>query len=267
MNHRAKKSFGQNFLKSKEALLMMCSAGDVGENDTIVEIGPGKGALTEKVLERADKVIAVEKDRDLIPILSERFDAELIEEKLLLVEEDILTFNPKSHGLKAHGYKIIANIPYNITGAIIKRFLSETIQPERMVLLVQKEVAERIVARDSKESILSLSVKAYGTPTYKMKVGKRFFSPEPKVDSAIIAITSINKDNFKNTHDEEWFFTIIKAGFAHKRKVLRKNLEDVALLSDIDTAFAMLEIDEKARAEDIGFPVWLKLAKLLNKNI
>ena len=246
---------------------MMCSAGDVGENDTIVEIGPGKGALTEKVLERADKVIAVEKDRDLIPILSERFDAELIEEKLLLVEEDILTFNPKSHGLKAHGYKIIANIPYNITGAIIKRFLSETIQPERMVLLVQKEVAERIVARDGKESILSLSVKAYGTPTYKMKVGKRFFSPAPKVDSAIIAITSINKDNFKDTEDEEWFFMVIKAGFAHKRKVLRKNLEEVALLSDIDTAFANLEIDERTRAEDIKFPTWLKLVKLLNKNI
>jgi 16S rRNA (adenine1518-N6/adenine1519-N6)-dimethyltransferase len=223
--HIAKKHLGQNFLKSKPALHAMCEAGGVNEKDIILEIGPGKGALTEKLLEKAGVVIAVEKDIDLFNFLQEKFRGEIKSGKLILIKDDILDFNPATYYLLPTTYKVIANIPYNITGAIIKKFLSCNEQPQTMVLLVQKEVAERIVARDGKESILSLSVKAYGTPKYIMKVGKRFFSPEPKVDSAILLINNISK-NFFDKISEEAFFEIIKAGFAHKRKVLIANLKE-----------------------------------------
>ncbi|MFA6354803.1 MAG: 16S rRNA (adenine(1518)-N(6)/adenine(1519)-N(6))-dimethyltransferase RsmA, partial [Candidatus Paceibacterota bacterium] len=225
MTHQAKKSMGQNFLKSKEALFKMCEASSLCDKDIVIEIGPGKGALTEKLLERVRQVIAIEKDHDLMEILNEKFDKEIKNKKLVLLNEDILNFDPLIHGLGEGKYKIVANIPYNITGLIIRKFLSETIKPTSMTLLVQKEVAERIVARDGKESILSLSVKAYGEPKYIMKVHKRFFSPSPKVDSAIIHIGNIGNKYFRNKNEEKVFFEVIKAGFAHKRKVLRKNLE------------------------------------------
>ncbi len=268
MVHQAKKSMGQNFLKSKEALLKMCEAGGVESKDIIVEIGPGKGALTEKLLERARLVIAVEKDRDLIEILNEKFEKEIKEKKLILLNEDILSFNPTIYALQPTTYKVIANIPYNITGSIIRKFLSDVKnKPTLMTLLVQKEVAERIVARDSKESILSLSVRAYATPKYIMKVHKRFFSPEPKVDSAIISINNISNKLFKNKIEEESFFHLIKAGFAHKRKVLRKNLEDISSLEvglpKIDKIFEKLDINPKARAEDIKFEKWIQILHLL----
>lgn len=267
MIYKAKKSMGQNFLKSAEALRKMCEAGEVNDTDTIIEIGPGKGALTEKLLEKAKLVIAVEKDRDLMDILQEKFENELKIGKLVLLNENILYFDPIKYGLNEGEYKIIANIPYNITGAIIKRFLSEVNKPSIMTLLVQKEVAERIVARDKKESILSLSVRAYGTPKYIMKVHKRFFSPSPKVDSAIISISNISNDYFINKEKENSFFKLIKAAFAHKRKVLRSNLEEVAPMSVIDEMFENLKINSKIRAEDLSFSIWFQMLEFLSKKI
>ena len=261
MIHKAKKSFGQNFLKSELALRTMCESGEVSKKDIVLEIGPGKGALTEKLLEKASKVIAVEKDRDLVAVLEEKFKEQIDTGTLILTQGDILDFYVEKYNIKKGGYKIIANIPYNITGAIFKKFLSEEIQPEKMVILVQKEVAMRIVANDKKESILSLSVKAYGEPKYIMKVGKRFFSPSPKVDSAIVTINNIDRANFVNKKEEEQFFKLIKSGFAHKRKVLRKNLESILTCSLIEEAFSDLEIAEGVRAEDLSFVTWLKLGK------
>lgn len=261
--HKPKKNLGQNFLKSKEALRKMCEAGEISNEDVVLEIGPGKGALTEKLLEKAKKVIAVEKDRDLIKILEEKFKQEIENKKLVLINEDILTFE-----IKKEKYKVIANIPYNITGAIFKKFLSCNDQPERMVLLIQKEVAERIMARDGKESILSLSVKAYGTPKYIIKVGKKFFSPAPKVDSAIIAITNISRANFKTNREEIIFFETIKAGFSHKRKVLRKNLESCGKNStQIDKIFENLKINTRSRAEDLKIENWFEISRLLSTEI
>jgi 16S rRNA (adenine1518-N6/adenine1519-N6)-dimethyltransferase len=140
------------------------------------------------------------------------------------------------------------------------------------VLLVQKEVAERIVARpakgragNNKESILSLSVKAYGNPKYMMKVGKRFFTPSPKVDSAIIAINDISNKNFETKKEELRFFELIKLGFAHKRKVLRKNLENTKTpLDKIDEVFKKLNINPMSRAEDLELPIWISINKLMN---
>jgi 16S rRNA (adenine1518-N6/adenine1519-N6)-dimethyltransferase len=264
MIHKAKKSLGQNFLKSKEALLMMCQAGEVKNGDTVIEIGPGKGALTEKLLERASKVIAIEKDRDLIDLLNEKFAEEAQNGKFVLINQDILDFDPKDYELSEGKYKIVANIPYNITGLIIKKFLSEVNRPSNMTLLVQKEVAERIVARDNKESILSLSVKAYGEPKYMMKVHKRFFSPSPKVDSAIISIKNISQKYFATKDEEGRFFEIIKAGFLHKRKVLSKNLEDITKNKEkIKELFKKLNLSEKVRAEDLKFGDWIVINKEL----
>lgn len=264
MIHKAKKSMGQNFLKSQEALRMMCTAGEVSDKDIILEIGPGKGALTQKLLEKAKQVIAVEKDRDLIEILSKKFADEIKNGKFILINEDILDINIRGI-FPSLNYKVIANIPYNITGAIFKKFLSDKFQPETMVLLVQKEVAERVVARDGKESILSLSVKAYGNPKYIMKVHKRFFSPSPKVDSAIISITNISKNNFKTGLDEKNFFNIIKVGFAHKRKVLRKNLEILQKKpNQIDQIFEKLKINPKTRAEDVKIEKWFLISRNLS---
>ncbi len=264
----AKKSLGQNFLKSEPALKKMCEAGEVNNHDVVLEIGPGKGALTTKLLLVAQKVLAIEKDRELFDFLKEKFSSEIKSGKLELINGDILEIDVKNYGLKSGQYKIIANIPYNITGAIFKKFLSSTEQPKTMVLLVQKEVAERIVARNGKESILSLSVKTYGTPKYMMKVAKRFFNPAPKVDSAIIAITNISKANFKDNYDEKNFFNIIKAGFAHKRKVLRKNLEFFQKTpGQIDEIFEKLKINSKARAEDIKFEIWLEISRYLSTDI
>jgi len=296
--HRAKKNLGQNFLKSQSALRVMCSAGDVNKKDIILEIGPGKGALTEKLLEKADTVVAVEKDHNLFNFLQEKFHEEIKNNKLILIESDILKFDPASvifnfcsgprtredeepdHSqklklLRRVTYKLIANIPYNITGAIFKKFLSSDFQPEKMILLVQKEVAERIVCRNNKESILSLSVKAYGTPKYIMKVNKRFFTPSPKVDSAIIAINNISKKNFKNISEENNFFNIIKMGFAHKRKILRKNLENLSKsqeflevgLPEILGIFEKLGIDQNVRAEDVSFEKWLLISRNLSTDM
>lgn len=264
MIHKAKKSLGQNFLKSKGALLAMCKAGELNGNDIVLEIGPGKGALTEYLLKEAKTVIAIEKDYDLAVFLSEKFKEEVIAGKLVLVQGDILEKNLEVYGLKNNKYKIVANIPYNITGAIFKKFLSGPLKPSIMTLLVQKEVAERVVARDGKESILSISVKVYGTPKYITKVSKKYFSPSPKVDSAILQITNISNNLFKNGKDEEWFFRILKAGFAHKRKVLKSNLNIIEKADKINSVFEKLQINEKSRAENISVDTWVKLAHELS---
>jgi len=253
-NHKAKKSLGQNFLKSELALKKIVEAGEIKSDDIILEIGPGKGALTSKLLEKSKLIIAVEKDRELFEFLKTKFEKEIKIGTLILVCEDILKYN-----ISHKNYKIIANIPYNITGAILKKFLTEKQQPESMVLMVQHEVAKRIVARDKKESILSISVKAYGEPKIIMKVPARYFSPAPKVDSAVIAIKNISRKVFNvEKINEEKFWEIVKAGFAHKRKKLSSNLKDIC---QRDTLTSL----GKKRAEDLSLEDWIKLVSLTSK--
>lgn len=256
---KAKKSLGQNFLKSEIALKRIIEAGEIKSKDVILEIGPGKGALTEKLLEKAGLVIAIEKDIELFEFLKEKFAKAIEEKKIILKNDDILDFNVKQNVLR--NYKIIANIPYNITGAILKKFLTEENKPERMILLVQNEVAKRIVASDHKESILSISVKAYGEPKLIMKVGARYFSPAPKVDSAIISIKNISREKFdENKVDEDKFWEIVKAGFAHKRKKLSSNLKSSKYFEDLKKNPLFKELGNK-RAEDLTLFDWITLAK------
>lgn len=256
-SHKPKKSLGQNFLKSEKALSKICEAGNLSLGDTVLEIGPGKGILTEKLLEIGVKVIAVEKDDSLVEFLKEKFANEIKNKKLVLIHEDILNFEIPKNVKK---YKIIANIPYNITGAIFKKFLEEQAQPTDMILLVQKEVAERIVARDQKESVLSISVKIYGKPKYVMTVNKRFFSPSPKVDSAIIQISDISKINLPNKDFEKLFFDTLKAGFAHKRKFVFSNIvKNFGQKEKLMEIFKSLDIDMSTRAENLDINNWIAI--------
>lgn len=250
---KAKKSLGQNFLKSQPALRKIVEAGEIKSTDTVLEIGPGKGALAEKLLEKARLVIAVEKDRELFEFLKIKFEKEIKNKKLNLINNDILKYN-----IDKENYKIIANIPYNITGAILKKFLTEKHQPACMVLMVQHEVAKRIIASDKKESILSVSVKAYGEPKMIMKVPARYFSPAPKVDSAIIAIKNISRKIFnENEINEDNFWEIVKAGFAHKRKKLSSNLKKVAQ----NIKLSSIENLGNKRAEELTLSDWISLAE------
>ena len=277
---KAKKSLGQNFLKSVLALNKSVEAGEVSQNDIILEIGPGKGTLTEKLLEKAGCVIAVEKDRNLFELLQNKFKKEIEENptshkatngrgKLILINDDILNFQLEPSGLAPSAYKVIANIPYNITGAILKKFLGNNPpaggQPERMILLVQNEVAKRIMARDGKESILSISVKAYGTPKTVMKVPARYFSPAPKVDSAAISIKNISRKIFtENKLNEGQFWQIVRAGFAHKRKKVSSNLKQyLKTLDGRQASVQSVQLGNK-RAEELTLRDWVNLAKSID---
>ena len=159
-----KKSLGQNFLKSKSVITAILDASDPTPDEIILEVGPGEGFMTEELVKYSSKVIVVEKDHRLIPILGEKFKKQIEEGRLDILEKDILDFDISTLKFYKHPYKVIANIPYYITGQIIRMFLESDYQPLSMTLLVQKEVAERIIARDKKESLLSLSVKVFGDP-------------------------------------------------------------------------------------------------------
>ncbi len=259
---RAKKSLGQNFLKSPAVVRKMVETADVRNTDTVLEIGPGKGVLTQILLETGSTVIAVEKDTELIPILEERFTEQIESKQLILLNQDITDFQISQfvQDDTLDKYKIVANIPYNITGEIIRMFLESSHRPISMTLLVQKEVAKRIVARDSKESILSMSIKAYGKPKYIQKVPAMLFNPVPKVDSAVLHIADISMDFFtKYDITEEQFFRAVKQGFAQKRKKLTNNLKiDSKILID-------LELDTNTRAENLTLKQWgLLIKKIAN---
>ncbi len=259
-----KKSLGQNFLKNRAVVRAMITAAHIESTDVVLEAGPGKGILTEALLATGAHVVAVEKDNRLIPLLREKFSTELVSGKLVLAEGDILSFPTERYTLHATRYKLVANIPYYITGAFLKKFLEDGPQPSTMALLVQKEVATRILARNGKESILSISVKAFGTPKILRTVRASEFSPVPKVDSAVLFIENISKNFFADL-DEKIFFKILKAGFAHKRKLLAGNLSVLFPKEKIAAAFETCGIPEKSRAEDIIKEQWFALTKQLNR--
>lgn len=193
---KSKKSLGQHFLKSHAVVQKMVETAAISREDIVLEIGPGKGVLTKALLECVGKVIAVEKDEQLRPFLENLFQEEIKKGTLELIFGDILQFTkekPLYKGSSFVKYKVVANIPYYITGEFLRAFLSGDFQPKSMTLLAQKEVAERIVASDGKESVLSISVKTYGVPTYVQTVLAHEFLPPPKVDSAILHISDISK--------------------------------------------------------------------------
>ncbi len=247
---RARKSLGQHFLMHRQTAERIVRAAALTPADIVFEIGPGTGALTRELLKKAKKVIALEADPELYETLCETFASEIKAKKLVLTLGDIRTF-PLEELPK--GYVLVANIPYYLTGEIFRRCLESRRQPSSMTLLVQKEVAVR-VARAKKESILSLSVKAYGTPRYEFTVPRGAFVPAPKVDSAVLRVSEISRNAFKTRKEETRFFDLLHAGFAHKRKLLRNNL--------VGTGADLSVVPEKARAEDLPLHTWLTLARV-----
>jgi 16S rRNA (adenine1518-N6/adenine1519-N6)-dimethyltransferase len=212
--------------------------------------------LTRALLKRATKVIGIEADAGLLKELEKELEREISEETFESLLADIRTFDIES---LPHDYHIVANIPYYLTGDILRRFLAAANQPSTMTLLVQKEVAERIVAKKSarggsssggKESILSLSVKAYGTPKYEFTVPRGAFVPPPKIDSAVLTIRDISRKNFKDAAHEKRFFEYLHAGFGQKRKQLAKNLQNAGLHTPPRL--------EDVRAEDVPLADWLR---------
>ncbi len=257
MNFIAKKSLGQNFLHAPNIISAMVHAGKISKENIVLEVGPGKGALTSKLLETGVHVIAVEKDDRAIPFLQEKFSNEIKNNQLEIVHADILELDlEKKPSLK--NYILIANIPYYITGEFMRKFLETNNQPVRIIVMLQKEVAKRIV--DTKESILSLSVKAYGEPKYLTAVSRKLFRPMPNVDSAVLVIENISKKFFTDAKIyEKDFFEIIKVGFAHKRKVLVNNLEKKIPKERLLKIFLDNSIAPNVRAEDLSPEMWKKI--------
>lgn len=255
----AKKSLGQHWLRSERVARLIVGQAQLEAGDIILEIGPGTGFLTKFLLQTGANIIAIEKDDRAVILLQEKFSAEIKSGKLKLIHADILELDLEKLNLEK--YKLVANIPYYITGQIIRKFLSEADpQPEKMVLLVQDEVAKRIVGKNpstslrGRESLLSISVKVYGNPKYVQKVPAKLFLPIPKVASAVLLIDKISKNNFKNISEQK-FFEIVKSGFSSKRKMLRNHLE---ISSE---TFAKCGVSEKNRAEDLTLENWLCLAQ------
>ena len=245
MLNKQKKYLGQHFLKNKKILEEMTRAAEVSKQDIVLEVGPGLGSLTEILAERAGKIIAVEKDHDLISVLREKF---LEHKNVEIIEGDILAkaVKPPSGGLTAKSYKIVANIPYYITSRFLRLFLSETkFRPKLMVLMVQKEVAERICARPPQMNLLALSVQAYAKPEIIRYVSKNFFSPPPKVDSAIIKITLR-----RPTSKSERILALAKLAFQQKRKMLR---------SSIGKKIKLPKNYQNARPENLSLKDWSEI--------
>ena len=205
---------------------------DCPPNTVAVEVGPGKGALTEYILKKYTHVVGIEKDDLLMPVLGERFAGEISSGNLILVNGDIRDRSWLDF-VRGKEYVVVANIPYYLTGSLIRDFLASAHPPLALSLIVQKEVAERITRRGGgKESLLSLSVNLFGTATYVKTVPRRSFSPQPKVDSAIITITDVQQPL---EHVRNAFFLIIKTAFREKRKYALKKFSHIPQLQRVLT--------------------------------
>lgn len=258
--HKAKKSLGQNFLTDTAVLEEILNAANISKTDTILEIGPGKGMLTRALLERAGKVIAVEYDNDLIPLLQAEFGNG---KNFELVNQDALQYKPPSEP-----YKIVANLPYYITSPLLNHFLLDQFlngnPPQLLVIMVQKEVAEKILAEKEKHSVLSLQVHLFGDPELVCVVPRTAFDPAPKVDSAVLAI-HVHKEP-KIPGNLKKLFWLFHVSFTQKRKKLSNNLasilrnESSAVKNDLEK----LAIDPDVRAEDLSLEEWRRLHAWVN---
>lgn len=248
----ANKDLGQHFLIDEKSLEAIVDAADIHENERVVEVGPGMGILTKELCKQAKEVVAVELDRSMIAIVK----TSCIKHSNLRVENvDILKYNTDGLG----EYKVVANLPYYITSAVIRLFLEASNKPEEMVILIQREVAERICAKPSRMSILAVSVQFYGNPSIVEIVPRTAFFPAPKVDSAILKIRVYKKPLFDV--DNKLFFRIVKAGFHEKRKQLINSLSGGLVLEKdiIENMLKIAGVAPTARAESLAMIDWYNL--------
>jgi 16S rRNA (adenine1518-N6/adenine1519-N6)-dimethyltransferase len=255
------RSKGQNFLVNEKVYAEIITAANLTKADTVLEVGPGLGILTAKLAEVAGKVLAVELDDKLATYLKDGLQNSEVK-NIEVFNENILDLNfndPKYQILKSK-YKIVANLPYNITSVFIRKFLTAEQQPEEMTLMLQKEVAERICARPGDMSLLALSVQFYAEPEIIATVPKGDFWPSPQVDSAIIKIR-IKKEKI-TAIDEQDFFRLAKFGFSAKRKMLKNNLGGGLHIKPAEAEKILVKagLNPKARAEDLSIEDWIKIS-------
>lgn len=250
------KSLGQHWLKDRSVLAHIADSADITADDTVLEIGPGLGTLTSELLRRAGKVIAVEFDDDLARKLPAQFPGKNLE----VITSDILSYDLSVLPKK---YIVVANVPYYITSKIVQMLMTAENKPRTAVLLVQKEVAERLAATPGRMSILAVSAQVFADVTLGDKVPATFFTPPPKVDSQVV-ILKTRTTPFLVGIDEKDFFRIVKAGFSSKRKKLRSSLSG-GLKIDKVTVESMLEqagVSPDSRAEALSLDDWVRLTQV-----
>jgi 16S rRNA (adenine1518-N6/adenine1519-N6)-dimethyltransferase len=251
-----KKGLGQNFLADPIALERIVQAADIPAGAHVLEIGPGLGSLTRYLARAAGQVVAVELDKGLLPVLAEvlaPFD------NVRLVQGDILDLNP-AELMPESGYLVVANIPYYITSAVIRHLLETSVKPARIVLTVQREVAERICAPPGKLSLLALSVQVYGQPHTAARIPAGAFYPPPKVDSAVVRV-DLYPEPLIPAGQLNDFFRLAKAGFSQKRKTLRNALAGGLGWKHerVQELLGAAEIDPQRRAETLTMEEWHRL--------
>ena len=250
-----KKELGQHWLKDPEILAEIADAAELGGDDTVLEIGPGLGTLTSRLLARAGAVVAVEFDGDLARKLPGQFPGK----NLTVINEDILRFDLNQ---LPRGYKVVANVPYYITSKIVEKLVTATNKPSLAVLLVQKEVAERIAAEPGEMSILAVATQVYAEAELDVDVPREFFTPPPKVDSQVVVLRT-RPEPLVRPEDERDFFRVVKAGFVAKRKKLRSSISAGLALgkAEAEALLRRADIDPEQRAEDLGIDDWLRLMR------
>lgn len=253
-----KKSLGQNWLKDSAILTEIAELAELTPDDTVLEIGPGLGTLTSKLLARAGTVVAVEFDKDLARKLPGQFPGK----NLQVISADILTFNLSTLPV---GYKVVANIPYYITSKIVRLLMTSDNRPSIAVLLTQKEVAERLAAEPGDMSILAVSAQVSAEVSLGPVVPAELFTPPPQVDSQVV-ILKTRQTPLVLADEEKAFYRVVKAGFSARRKKLRSSLAGGLQLSKVEVEQRLLqaEIHPDARAEDLSIADWRRLMEVCN---
>ena len=265
-NISANKSLGQNFLIDDEAVSTIVDTAKVTKDDLIIEIGPGLGTLTSKLLEKAGKVIAIELDKKMVLVLEDRFSLydnfECINEDVLKVDLESLISEEKSKGLKTA--KIVANLPYYITTPIIMKLLEEKLDIESITVMIQKEVADRLVAEPGKANTgaITYAINYYTNPKVVLQVPNTAFIPAPDVNSTVIQLEVLQKPKI-DVIDEEMFFKVIKYAFMQRRKTLLNSLTNSKILGEkeyIEKMLSELGIEKTIRAENLSLEEFAKIA-------
>lgn len=254
---KPRKSLGQNFLLDEGALAKVAAAAELTPNDTVLEIGPGLGSLTRHLAQAAARVVAVELDQNLLAPLEYVLAGY---PNVEIVHGDILDLQPSTLNLPT-GYKVVANIPYYLTSAVLRHLLEAQARPDRLVLTVQKEVAQRLCATPGAMSLLAVSVQFYSEPRIVARLSAGAFYPQPEVDSAVVRL-DVRARPAVDVPETDAFFRVVKAGFSQKRKQLRNALgAGLGLSSEaIEALLAQAGIDPKRRAETLTLDEWGKLA-------
>jgi len=259
---RTKKYLGQHFLVSRKILEQVIKAADLSNSDTVLEVGPGLRTLTIELAGKAKKVIAVEKDKSLIPLLQKNLNEHKIASKVEILNKDVLKLNTD---ILPKPYKLVANLPYQITSLLLWKFLHESEnKPTSLTIMIQREVAERLLAKPGVMSLLSVLAQYYGRLHMIVKVKSTQFFPAPKVNSAVVKIELITRQQIKN---QEKFFNLVKAGFTSKRKKLKNNLLSLGFTAEqISTAIAKTKLKGNERAQELSVGDWIKLYQVLYNN-